>query len=543
MIGHDAIAKAVVEQGIDTAFGVVGDANVFIVDSMVRRHGVRYVAAAHESSAVQMALGYARVTGGLGVATVTHGPGLTNAITPLVEGVRSNTPMVLLCGDTAVAARHHLQKIGQRELVLATGAGFEPVRNGETIALDVAQAVRRAYAERRPIVLNIPYDLEFVDVAPLPAPRVEPLALAVAPDPVALDRAVGIIASASRPLVLAGRGAVLSGARDALVRLAARLGAPVATTLMGRGLFAGDPFDLGIFGTLSTEVASEAIASADCIVAFGAGLNSMTTYDDSLLAGKRVVQCDVDPARIGLLSRVDAGVVGDAGRVADTIVAWLDDAEHKPSGFRSPELEARLRDFDPAALFVDRSTATSVDPRTLTLRLDALLPAGRTVVVDGGRYMLNALRVPARDPMSFVTSTSFGSIGLGLGHAIGAATAKPDQPTVLLCGDGGFMMGCLVELNTAIQLGLDLTIVVYNDGSYGAEHIQFHTKNMDPGLSLHRWPSLAAVATSMGATGVTVHNLGELDAAAAAVRERTGVVLIDVTLDPQVISETTPGAH
>ncbi|MCA9708029.1 MAG: hypothetical protein KDK70_19405, partial [Myxococcales bacterium] len=121
MIGHDAIAKAVVEQGIDTAFGVVGDANVFIVDSMVRNHGVRYLAAAHESSALQMALGYARVTGGLGVATVTHGPGLTNAITPLVEGVRSNTPMLLLCGDTAVVARHHLQKIGQRELVLATG--------------------------------------------------------------------------------------------------------------------------------------------------------------------------------------------------------------------------------------------------------------------------------------------------------------------------------------------------------------------------------------------------------------------------------------
>ncbi|MEZ5262519.1 MAG: thiamine pyrophosphate-dependent enzyme [Acidimicrobiales bacterium] len=317
----------------------------------------------------------------------------------------------------------------------------------------------------------------------------------------------------------------------------------MATTLMGRGLFEGDPFDLGIFGTLSTTVASEAIASADCIIAFGAGLNSMTTYDDSLLAGKRVVQCDVDPARIGLLSRVDAGVVGDAGRIADTIVSWLDDAEHKPSGFRSPELEAKLRTYDPAAQFADRSTATSVDPRTLTLRLDGLLPAGRTVVVDGGRYMLNALRVPSKDPMSFVTSTSFGSIGLGLGHAIGAATAKPDQPTVLLCGDGGFMMGCLVELNTAIQAGLDLVIVIYNDGSYGAEHIQFHNKAMDPGLSLHRWPSFAAVAQSMGATGVTVHNLDELASVGEVIADRQGVVLIDVKLDPQVISETTPAAH
>lgn len=545
MQGHEALAKALADQGVDTAFGVVGDANVFIVDSMVRNHALQYVAAAHESSAVQMATGFARVTGRLGVATVTHGPGLTNAITPLVEAVRSNTPLLLICGDTAVLARQHLQKIGQRELVLATGAGFEPVRTAATIGQDVAEAVRRAHAERRPIVLNIPYDLEWAEVDPatLNVARAAAPAAAVAPDPAALDVAVGIIASSTRPLVLAGRGAVLSGAREPLLRLAARLGAPVATTLMASGLFRGEPFDLGVFGTLATTVASEAIASADCIIAFGAGLNLMTTYDDTLLAGKRVVQCDIDPARIGLLTRVDAGVVGDAGRIADTIVAWLDEAEHKPSGFRSPELEDRLRSFDPASEFVDRSTDATVDPRTLTLRLDAMLPAGRTVVVDGGRYMLNALRVPAADPMSFVTTTSFGSIGLGLGNAIGAAVANPDRPTVLLAGDGGFMMGGLVELNTAIQNQLDLVIVLYNDGSYGAEHIQFHNKNMDPGLSLHRWPSFAAVTEAMGGTGVTVRNLGDLDAAAEAIANRKGVVLIDVKLDPQVISETTAAAH
>lgn len=543
MIGHDAIAKALTDQGIDTAFGVVGDANVFIVDSLVNNHGLRYTAAAHESSAVQMAIGYARVTGRVGCATVTHGPGLTNAITPLVEGVRSNTPLVLVCGETAAIDRHHLQKLGQRELILATGAGFEPIRDKSTIAADVAEAVRRATTERRPVVLNIPYDLEFVDVSLQDVAPVAPPALSVAPDPAALDKAVGILASANRPIVLAGRGAVLSGARDSLVRLAERLGAPLATTLMGNGLFAGDPFNLGIFGTLSTPVASEAIASADCVITFGASLNYMTTYSGTLTEGKAVIACDVDPARIGLLSPVSAGVVGDAARIADTIVAWLDEADHKPSGFRSPELEARLRDYNPADDFVDRSTAETIDPRTLTIRLQDILPAGRTVVVDGGRYMLNALRITPRDPMSFVTTTSFGSIGLGLGAAIGAATAKPDQPTVLLAGDGGFMMGGLVELNTAIQSGRDMVIVLYNDGSYGAEHIQFHNKAMDPALSLHRWPSFAAVAEAMGATGVTVRNVADLDAAAAAVRDRKGLVFIDCKLDPQMISETTVVPH
>ncbi len=544
MQGHEAIAKALADQGVDTAFGVVGDGNVFIVDSLVHNHGLRYQAAAHESSAVQMATGYARVTGKMGVATVTHGPGLTNALTPLVEAVRSNTPMLLLCGDTVVADRQHLQKIDQRQLALACGAGFEPIRNEHTIAADVAEAVRRVHAERRPIVLNVPYEIEFVEVEAETRARVAAPALSVGPDPAALDVAVGIIASSTRPVVLAGRGAVLSGARESLLRLAERLGAPVATTLMGNGYFRGEPFDLGIFGTLSTTVASEAIASADCVIAFGAGLNYMTTYSDTLLAGKRVVQCDIDPSRIGLLARVDAGVVGDAGRIADTIVSWLDEAEHKPSGFRSPELEARLRHYDPAAEFIDRSTDTTVDPRTFTIRLQNILPADRNVVIDGGRYMLNALRIRATDPMAFVTTTSFGSIGLGLGSAIGAATGRSDRPTVLLAGDGGFMMGGLVELNTAIQSGLDIIIVIYNDGSYGAEHIQFHNKSMDPGLSLHRWPSFAAVAESMGATGVTVRNLGEIDAAAAAIANRKGVVLIDVKLDPQMISENSaPAPH
>jgi acetolactate synthase I/II/III large subunit len=540
MLGYEAIAAALSAQGVDTAFGVVGDANLFIVNALVTNHGMRYQSAAHESSAVQMAIGYARVSGLFGVATVTHGPGLTNTTTALVEGVRSNTPVLVICGDTAAVARGHMQKIDQRELVLATGAGFEPVRTPSTIGEDVAEAVRRVHAERRPIVLNIPSDFEFLDVELNRLPALRPEPVAVSPDPVALDKAVGIIASSSRPIVLGGRGAVLSGARDELVRLAERLGAPLATSLMGNGLFEGDPFNLGIFGTLSTPVASEAIASADCVVAFGASLNYLTTYRGSLVAGKAVVHCDIDASHIGLHSPVDAGVVGDVARTAETMVAWLDEAEHKPSGFRSPELERRLREYDPAGDFVDRSTTDTIDPRTLTLRLDSVLPPNRTVAVDGGRFMRHGLRVTPADPMSFVTTSSFGSIGLGLGHAIGAATAKPNQPTVLLAGDGGFMMGCLVELNTAIQSGLDIVIVIYNDGSYGAEHVQLYSRGLDPGIAQQRWPSFPALAESMGATAVTVRNVDDLAAAAAAVRDRKGVVVIDAKLDAQMISEEMP---
>ena len=544
MIGHDAIAAALASQGVDTAFGVVGDANVFIVDSLVNNHGLRYVSAPHEASAVLMALGYARAGGKLGVATVTHGPGLSNTVTALIEGVRSRTPMLLVAGDTAAVARDHLQKLGQRELVAATGAGFEQVRTPSSIAVDVATAIRRAHVESRPIVLNIPYDFEWVDVELKPAAVLPVPSVNVAPDHAALDRAVGIIAASTRPIVLGGRGAALStGGRDALIRLAERLGAPVATTVLGQGLFKGDPFDIGIYGTLSNSVASEVIDRADCVIAFGAGLNFLTTDTGALLDGKAVVQVDVDPSRLGDLSRIDAGIVGDVATVADTIVEWLDQAEHKPSGFRSAELEAKLRDHDPAREFVDCSTDAHVDPRTLSLRLGELLPTDRTVVLDAGRYMRSGLKLAAADPTALVTTHAFGSIGLGMATAVGAAVAQPDRLTVLLAGDGGFMMGGLADLNTAVQNRLDMIVVIYNDSSYGAEHIQFHNKGMDPGLSLHRWPSFAAVAQAMGATGVTVRNLAELEQLDTVITNRTGVILIDVKMDPAIISEAIGGAH
>ncbi len=540
MKGHDAIAKALADQGVDTVFGLIGDANLFIADALVRQQGVRYIAATHEASVTLMAMAYGRAKGELGVGTITHGPALTNAMTALVEGVRSRTPSLLVVGDTDAADPHHLQNIDQRALVEATGAGFEPIRSTATISIDVANAMARARREGRPVVLDVPVDIEWAEVDYVPAPAAAAETLPV-PDADALDKAVGIIASATRPIVLAGRGAMLSGAHDALVRLADRLGAPLATTLQAQGWFASNPFDLGIFGTLATPVGGEAIASADCVIAFGAGLNYFTTDHGTLLAGKRVVQVDVNPNHIaGQYDDVDAGLVGDAGDVADTIVRWLDQADHKPSGFRTPELERQLRD-QPAYVFGEGAVAATtaagtVDPRLVAGALNDLLPAERTVAIDAGRYMYDALRISVPEPTALVTTHAFGSIGLGLAAAIGASVARPDRPSVLLVGDGGFVMSGFSELNTAVRLGADLIVVVFNDGSYGAEHIQFHNKGMDPGLSLHHWPELAPVAEAFGCTGVTVRSLDDLDAVAAAVTNRDRPLLIDVKLDPAYVS-------
>ena len=544
MQGHDAIASALAEQGVDTMFGVLGDGNLFIAESMMRNHGLHYVAATHEANAVLMAEGWGRAAGRLGVATVTHGPGLTNTTTALVEGTRNRTPLLLVSGDTPAADRDHLQNLDQHAIVTATGAGFEPIHTSGTIARDVANAVRRAHAEQRPIVLNVPLNLEWeTDVTLADVAPVTPSALAVGPDPAALDTAVGLLATATRPVVLAGRGAVLSGAHDALVALALALGAPLTTSLLGTGYFADDEANLGLHGTLSHEVAAEALASADCVISFGASLNRYTTDEGRLLVGKRVIQCDVDPARIGSTVPIDVGVVGDATRVAETITEWLAAADHQPSSFRHSELAQRLASYDPWQTFTDLGTASAVDPRAFTLRLDDILPEDRTVVVDAGRFMLYALTLPVPDPLSLITSHGFGAIGLGMSNAIGAAVARPNRPTVLCIGDGGFMMGGLTEFHTAVEHNLDLIVVLYNDGSYGAEHIQLWRKQMDTKASLHHWPDLPSVMSSLGADAVVVSNLGDMEAAAVAVRDRRPgrPVFIEAKLDPDVVSSIMGG--
>ena len=238
MLGHDAVAQALVDHGVDTVFGVLGDGNLFIGENLQRQHGVNLVGATHEANAVCMAEGWAKATGRLGVATVTHGPGLTNTITALVEGVKNETPMLLVAGDTPIENEQHLQNLDQHALVVATGAGFQPVRNVETIAEDISTAVRRAHAERRPVVVNVPLNIEWEEVEYEARPPLNAPASRLAPDPDQLETALGLIASSARPIILAGRGAVKSDARDALVRLGSAR-RTLATSLLGTGYFEG----------------------------------------------------------------------------------------------------------------------------------------------------------------------------------------------------------------------------------------------------------------------------------------------------------------
>jgi thiamine pyrophosphate-dependent acetolactate synthase large subunit-like protein len=530
---HAAIARALHELEVDALFGLVGDSNLFMVDSFVRAHQGRHVASCHEAAAVMMALGHAAMTGGVGVATITQGPALSNAITPLIDGVKGMLPMVLLCGDTSSADPEHPQCVAQQALVAATGAGYARMRSPALAVQDVAQAFYRARAERRPFVLAMP--TEFIwEIAPYPGLPTAPQLAAAKPDPesAAIEEAVGMLAAARSPVVLAGRGAI--PAREALIRLARRIGAPLATTLKAKGLFQGEPYDLGVFGTLSTLAASEAIAKADVIVSFGAGLNRFTTAKGGWVQDKRVIEVNDDARQLTRLVASDLAIEGGAAEVADLLTHWFDAAEI-PSSQSTDTL-------DPKALAAriprpkPRSKDGTVDLSLALDRLDAALHPDRIFTSDGGRFLNEAwTRISVVHPRNMLLSTNTGAIGLGMGYAIGAAVARPKQQVVLVTGDGGFMMGGVAELATAAREALNLVVVICNDNCYGAEYVQFEDRQMDPGMSLFEWPALSGAAAGLGVKGVRVRSEAELDAAIDTLQSHQGPLVIELMLDPAAV--------
>lgn len=530
---HEATARALADNGIDTLFGLIGDANLFMVRSFVDDQNGRFVAAAHEAGAVLMAIGYALTTGKPGVVSVTHGPGVTNTLTALVEAVKGQVPLLVLCGDTPVMAAAHFQNVNQREFVLAAGAGFEQLRSPASAIQDLATALRRATLEKRPVVLNMPADFEWQEIEYAPVPVTVPSSRPALRDGAEMDNAVGIIASSRSPIVLAGRGAATPEAEAALVRLAERSGALLATTLKGRGLFGADPFNLGVFGTLSTPLAGDLIMQADCIIAFGASLNTFTAAKGPYLEDKRIIQCNLEALEVGRNIAPDAALVGDLAGTAEAIVHWLDEAEIPASGFRNDDVRRQLESQDPFSDLAHTATDSTVDLTRSLLRINDALHEDRIFVCDVGRYVGQAWKaIDVSRPWHYVHTVHFGSIGLGLSCAIGGAIAHADKPALLVTGDGGFMLGGLTEFHTAVRERLKLIVVVCNDGGYGAEYVQYEARDLDPALALFDWPDFAEVARSLGGKGITVRNEDELRAACAAITDLDGPLLVDLRLDP-----------
>jgi acetolactate synthase-1/2/3 large subunit len=558
MLVSDAVAAALTELGVDTAFGLVGSGNFHVTNALISR-GTRFIAARHENGAASMADGWARLSGRPGVLTLHQGPGLTNALTGITEAAKSRTPLLVLAADVSLAATRSNFRIDVAAISAAIGATPARLHSAGFAIDDTVRAYRTAAQERRCVVLALPLDVQASECA-WPAAGIGAAAAGggagrpggpggeapPAEQAAALAERLG---QAARPVFIAGRGSRAAGpaARAELERLADACGALLATSAAAKGLFRGSPWDLDVSGGFASPLAAELIRGADLVVGWGCSLNMWTLRHGNLIGpGATVVQVDSDPDAIGGHRPVDLGVTGDvvvtARAVAELLGTPADGATAAAaagpaeSGYRSAALrdriarEVRWRDVP----FTDESDGQRIDPRALSIGLDDLLPAERVVAVDSGNFMgypSMYLSVPDQDGFTF--TQAYQSIGLGLSSAIGSAIARPDRLTVAALGDGGALMG-ISELETAVRLGLPLVVVVYDDEAYGAEVHHFGPDGYP--LDTVRFPpaDLAEIGRGFGCYGVTVREPGDLGVVRdwlAGSRDRPLVIDAKVTAD------------
>ncbi len=453
----------------------------------------------------------------------------------------------MLAAETT--AEHSNFYVDQPGLAAGVGAHSIRVTSPDSAAADAAGAYALARDDRRTVVLNLPLEIQS---APAPSDTERPPASGSggqhrSPDssasplpsgqPTTADVAalVQLLAAAERPVIIAGRGARHAGAE--LADLGDACGALLATSAVAKGLFNPNPWSLDVSGGFASPVAAELIADADVIVGFGCALNMWTTRHGRLIGTEAtLVQVDLDPGAIGAHRPVEHGIVGDSALTAAAAAQALWELPEAPPGYRDHAIQQRLRDelrwrdlpYDDWGDGVGEQAR--IDPRTLTIALDDILPHQRIVAVDSGNFMgypSAYLSVP--DENGFCFTQSFQSIGLGLATAVGAALARPDRLPVAALGDGGALMAA-AELDTVRRLGLPMVVVVYNDDAYGAE--VHHFRDGEP-LDTVTFPDtdIAAIGAGYGFDAVTVHSLADLEPVERWVRgPRERPLLIDAKI-------------
>ena len=515
---YEAVGHALQEEGVSTVFGLMGDGNLRLLTYWAESLEQRYYGARHESAAVAMADGYARVSGEVGVCTTTQGPGVTNTLTALVTARKARTPLLLMVGDVAGFQQGWPQDVDHDAVFAAAGVPLVKLADPTTAYSDVVGAIQLARSRRGPVGLNLPVDVQemewnaWQDETAAP----EPVAAADGPPPEDISRAADLLASARRPVVIGGRGAVEADCAAQLVAIGDRIGAVFATSLRGKGLFGDHPYAVGIAGGLGSNLSAQLIGEADVVLVVGAGMNDFTTMRGSLLNERAaVIRCDVDSARAG-----DApgglGFAVDANIFCAALDAELSDRGVEAEGYR-PRASERLRGYSHDSEFRAIHEPNVLDPRELVIRLDQMLPAERTVVTDAGHffgYPVAYMQVPTG--RAFVCGIDFGSIGLGIGHAIGAAVAEPERRTILFIGDGGLLMN-LGELETAVRYDIPLLVVVLNDGAYGSELQILRLWNLPERLSVFPDTDFASAARALGLRATTVRSEEDLAKLAADV--------------------------
>jgi thiamine pyrophosphate-dependent acetolactate synthase large subunit-like protein len=536
MKAYEAIAQSLIAEGVTDFFGLMGDGNMWLWGSMCRNPTVKAYSARHESMAVSMADGYARTTGKVGVAMVTCGPGLTQCGTSLIAGYRGRTPIVLIAGEIQQGAKNRTQSMDQRRFTEASYARFHTVTSLDNMAEEIAEAFYAARVHRVPVVLNLPmnlqeeeidWDYEYRPSIGFLPPRTE------SPSPDLLAPVIEKLIAAERPVIIAGRGAMAAKAKDAIIELADRVGALLATSLQGKGYFAGHPWDIGIAGAFASAPSERLLADADFVLGVGAELGYYTTEGGLLFPSAEVARIDIKPMpeEIGVIPGLY--VQGDGRKTVAAINEALASRQVRKEGMRTAATRAILE--EPPHHF--ETPADGLDPRTLAHNLGAALPKGVLLTCGAGHFFSwVAMYTPLPEGAEIQYSYNFGAVGQGLGVSIGTGAGNPGRQHVVVEGDGSMMFN-LQELETVVRHKMQMVLVVWNDAGYGAEVHKLVAKGFDEKLAQWESPDFVALAKAFGGDGVKLSSPSEIGGAIAEGLRKGGLFLIDARVSPTTATD------
>lgn len=498
--GGAAVVDTLVAHGVDTVFGIPGTHNLEIYRHL-QTHDLRVVTPRHEQGAGYAAEAYARVSGRPGVVVTTSGPGLTNAMTAAATAYAESQPVLVISPGMPTGTEG--RDLGQLHEAKNTSAAMgelvawsRRVRSADEAA-DAVSAAFAGFRGRRPRPVHVEIPVDVLTQTWAGEVRVAPVVRAAAADPSAVQAAAEALAAAQRPLIIAGGGAV--DAQREVTALAEALGAPVATTVNGKGIVA-ESHSLSVGASVRLRALQKAAADSDALLVIGSELGDSDLWEGEI-RGRTVIRCDLDAAQLDKNCPADHALLGDAAGTAAALLAALPsrsgDGDDRAAGLRAACREEAARDAGP---YADINAAVRAG-----LPGDAVLAGDSSQVTYFGSVHFFDVDRPRR----FCYSPGYATLGYGLPAGLGAAVARPGEPVAVLLGDGALMFS-VQELMTLVELGLPVPVVVVDNGGYREIRDQEAARDIAPiGVDL-RTPDFAALAVAMGAHGARTTSTTEL---------------------------------
>ena len=534
MTPSEALVETLAANGVTEVFGIVGSAYMDALD-IFPAAGIRFIPVAHEQGAAHMADGYARASGRHGVCIAQNGPGITNFVTAIAAAYWAHSPVVFITPETGSMSvgLGGFQETDQLPIFSKITKYQGHVNNPKRMAEIAGRCFDRAMLEMGPCQLNIPRDYFYGDIQAAISP---PMRIGRgAGDPVALDEAAVLLAAAKFPVILAGGGVIMSGGRADTVALAELLHAPVCNSYLHNDSFpASHALWCGPLGYQGSKAAMKLIAQADVVLALGTRLGPFGTLPQYGMeywpADAKIIQVDADPRVLGLVKSISVGINGDARAVAAALVERLRGRELACAA-NQPERKTRIEfekaawekelaewthERDPFSLEVAKDSRY-MHPRQMLRELEKAMPKHAMVATDIGNICSVSNSYLRFDkPRSMFAAMSFGNCGYAFPVICGAKIASPDRPAIAYVGDGAWGIS-LNELLTCAREKIGVTVVVFNNGQWGAEkknHVDFYSRRFQA-VNLTS-PSWAGVAKAFGCEGVAVDRLSEVGPALQA---------------------------